>query len=129
MTDYNTKRSLGSYSSNYDLFVAATYMELEDVLLDAATAGYVPAIGDVLCRKSDDTDKHQKYDRTDAALVILGVIEELVPDNTGTPVVKMSFAVTASVHYAALGVTGTMNAAQKLVLKDLLKLKNITLVD
>lgn len=129
MVDYNTKNALGSLALDYSVFVPGTYYETAEVLLDEATAGYTPANGDVLCRKSDDTNKHQKYDHTDAALVILGVVCEIKQDNTGTPVVKLSYATDAAVYYAGIGYTGTQNAAQKLAFKDLLRLKNINLVD
>jgi len=131
MTDFNGKNDLGSLEMNYDLFVGGTPLETLAVFLDAATAGYTPAVGDVLCRKSDDSDKHQKWDPTDAALVILGVISEIKEDNTTpTPVVELSFAIRASVHFAALGYTGApLSAANKLILSDDLRAKNINLVD
>jgi len=130
MVDYNTKSSLGSLVMDYSLFVPGTYFESTTVFLDVATAGYVPAVGDILCYKSDDTNKHQKYDRTDAALVILGIIHEIKLDNTAvTPIQELSFATDCSVYYGALGMTGTMNAAQKLALKLLLRAKNVNLVD
>jgi hypothetical protein len=129
MVDYNTKNALGTLALNYELFVAGTYYESESTFLDAATAGYVPAIGDILCYKTDDTNKHQKYDRTDAALVIMGIIHEIRTDNTTpTAVQELSFAKNASVHYAALGLTGTMDAAQILTLKEALRAKNINMV-
>lgn len=130
MVDYNTKNALGSLALDYSVFVAGTYYETAEVLLDAATAGYVPANGDVLCYKTDDTNKHQKYDHTDANLIILGVICEIKADNTTpTAVTKLSFATNASVHYAGIGYTGTQNAAQKLAFKNALREKNINLAD
>lgn len=129
MGNWNAKSTIGSFSLNLDLFVAGTLLERAEVILDEATATYAPAVGDVLCYDSADTNKHQKYDRTIATHVIMGVIDELKEDNAGTPVVKMSYAVVASVHYAAINVTGTMNAAQKLALKNELRAKNIELVD
>jgi hypothetical protein len=130
MVDYVTKNDLGSISTDYQLLVAGTLYEKNEVILDEATAGYTPANGDVLCRKSDDTNKHQKWDPTDAALVILGVIVEIKEDNATPAVVKLSFATNASVHFAALGYTGApLSAANKLILSDALRAKNINLVD
>lgn len=128
MVDYNTKNALGTLALNYEIFVAGTYFESESVFLNAATAGYVPAVGDILCYDTADTNKHQKYDRTIATHVIMGIIHELKPDNTGTPVVEISFAKNCTVHYGALGLTGTMSAAQILTLKEALRAKNINLV-
>ena len=129
MTDYNTKNSLGSLNLDYTLFVAGTYFESLEVLLDEATAGYTPANGDVLCYKTDDSNKHQKYDHTDANLVVMGVVFDVQEDNTGTPVVKLSYAINCSVHYAALGYTGTQNAAQKLGMVNAMREKNCNVVD
>lgn len=125
MVDFNTKRAVDTYTENYELYVRGP-ARLKDVFLDAATAGYVPVVGDVICRKSDDTNKHQKWDPTDAALVILGVIDNLESDNTGTAVVKIGIALDAWVNYAALGITGGVPlAADKLILKDGLRAVNI----
>ena len=129
MTDYNTKNSLGSLVLDYDLFAAGTYFETLEVLLDAATAGYVPANGDVLCYDTADTNKHQKYDHTIGTHVVMGVIFDVKEDNTGTPVVKLSYAINCSVHYAALGYVGTQNAAQKLAMVNAMRAKNCNVVD
>jgi hypothetical protein len=128
MVDYNTKSDLGTLALDFTLFATNAPFESESVFLDAATAGYVPAVGDILCYKTDDTNKHQKYDRTDAALVIMGIIHEIKLDNTGTPVQELSFAKNCTVHYEALGLTGTMTAAQILTLKEALRAKNINLL-
>lgn len=129
MTDFDTKQSLGSLALNPELFVPGTVLEVATTLLDAATAGYVPAVGDVFCYKTDDTNKHQKYSAADGALIIKGIISQLEEDSTSPAVVVVSYAVVASVHYAKLGYTGTLNAAQKLALKNDLRAKNINLVD
>lgn len=130
MTDYNTKNSLGSLVLDYSIFVANTYFEPATVLLDEATAGYTPANGDILCYDTADTNKHQKYDRTIATHVIMGIVFDVETDNTTpTAVTQLSYAKYCSVHYAALGYTGTMSAAQKLTLKEALRAKNIILVD
>lgn len=130
MVNYNTKNSLGSLITDFSLFVAGTYYETLEVLLDPATAGYVPAVGDVLTYVTDDSNKHQKYDPDDADQVIMGVICEIKADNTTpTAVTKLSYAINASVHYAALGYIGTLDAAEKLALANALRAKNINLVD
>jgi len=130
MVDFNAKRNLGQVEFNYELYVGNTYLEFAEVLLDEATAGYAPAVGDILCYKTDDTNKHTKYDKSDAALVIMGIVDELKDDNTTpTPVTKISYAKNATVHYAALGYVGTLNAAEKLTLKEALRAKNINLAD
>ena len=130
MVDWNAKRNLGQLEMNYDLYVGNTYLELAEVLLDEATAGYTPAVGDILCYKTDDSNKHQKYDKTDGALVIMGIVDELKEDNTTPdPVIKIAYAKNATVHFAALGYTGTLNAAEKLTLKEALRAKNINLAD
>lgn len=129
MVDFNAKRNLGQVAFNYQLYVGNTYLEFAEVTFDEASAGYTPAVGDILCYKTDDTNKHQKYDRTDANLVILGIVDELKPDNTSPANLEIAYAKNATVHWAALGYTGTMNAAQKLALKLLLRAKNINLAD
>ena len=77
------------------------------------------------------TNKHRRYDADDVAnIVIMGAIDRLEEDNTGTPVVMISYTKVASVHYGALGYDGgTLTAAEKLILVNAARLKNLNIVD
>lgn len=129
MVAFNTKRTVDTTTENYDLYVRGP-QKLETVVLNAATAGYVPAVGDILCRKADDSNKHQKYDPDDVAqLTPLGIVDEIESDNTGTPVQILHVALDCWVRFAALGYTGgTMSAAEKLAILDALRGINVTVV-
>jgi len=128
MTAFNQKRTIGTYSENTALYVAGTYLETEATEFDEATAGYTPAVGDVLCYKTDDTNKHTIYDETDkAALVILGVIDSITTD-AGSNVI-LGYAKNATCHFGALGMTAVNTAAKRLVLVNALRAKNINTVD
>jgi hypothetical protein len=128
MTAFNQKSTVGTYAENTELYVAGTYLELEATEFDEATAGYTPAIGDVLCYKTDDSNKHAIYDETDkAALVVLGIIDSIVTD-AGTNVI-LGYAKNATCHFGALGMTAVNTAAKKLVLVNALRAKNINVVD
>ena len=125
MTDWNAKRTVDSTSWNADLYVEAPERR-RNIFLNAATAGYSPAVGDILCEKSDDTYKHQKYSVADKAnLDLIGIVDEVTEDNTGTPVVQLSVCEHGHVHYTALGYTSTISAAEKLILLAGLRAINI----
>ena len=126
MTAFNQKKTVGTYAANTDLYVTGHAEVLDQVVFDEATATYTPAIGDVLCRKTDDANKHQKYSDADLAnLVILGIVDGITTDNTATPNVILAFAKVAEVHFSALGYGGTLNAAEKLLMLDSLRAINI----
>ena len=127
MTAFNVDRTIGVATTNYDLYVAGTVLERADVVLDKVT-GYVPAVADILCYKTDDSNKHMRYDETDAALVIMGVIDEIIEDETSPADVILIFAVNASCHYSALGKDAVNTAAKKLTLVNALRAKNINAV-
>ena len=125
MADLDFGASVGSSTSSYDIFVAGTLLETDQVILDEATATYSPAVGDVLCYDTADSNKHQKYDADTATHVILGVISAVEEDEADTPVTILTFATRASVYFGGLGTTGVATEAEYLALQNALREKNI----
>ena len=129
MTDIDLSKTVATLATNYTLYVEGSPSEVTAVLLDAATAGYTPAVGDVLCYKTDDSNKHTRYDETDKSnLVVMGVIDNITTDNSTPAITIIRYTLNAIVHYGALGVDGVDNAAKKLELINLLRAKNIDAV-
>lgn len=120
--------SVGSDTLNYGVFVAGHEIVTTEVILDAATAGYTPALGDVVCYDTADTNKHQKYDADTATHVILGVLKTITTSDDGTPVVVLGIAEKATVYFEDLGTTGVATAAEYLALKNALRAKGINAV-
>jgi len=129
MTDIDLSTSVATISTNHDLYVTGSALERTGVLFIDATSTWTPVVGDVLCYKTDDSNKHAKYDETDVAnLVIMGVIDQIDISSDGTPVTILQYATEAMVHYGALLVTGVDSDAKKLVLVNALRAKNIEAV-
>ena len=128
MADLDFVASVGSATSDHSLFVAGRPFETDQVILDEATATYDPAIGDVLCYDTADTNKHQKYDADTATHVILGVISDVQVDEADTPVTILTFATRCTVYFESLGTTGVVTDAEYLALQNALRAKNIQAV-
>jgi len=129
MTDFVTKRALGSETTNYALFVADTYLE-EDSILNNNAGTYSPAVGDVLCYDTGDSDKHKRYDAAIGTVVILGIVSAITVDQTTpTAVEAIKFATNATVRYASLGTDNVDTAPEKLALQNALRAKNINTED
>jgi hypothetical protein len=125
MTDFDQKTAVGTIASSSDLFSTDGPLEMKAVVFDEATAGYTPAVGDILCYDTADTNKHQKWDDATATHVILGVIDKIEDDGSDK---LISFAVRCTAHFAQLGyTTKPLSAANKLALENALRAKNITL--
>ena len=124
MVDFNDKQAIGTLEIDYDLFVTGNGYVPGDVIFDQSGV-YVPAVKDILCIKTDDSNKHTIYDTADAALEIQGVIVAIKEDQESTPNKIITYTKAAHLHYAALGADNVTTAAHKLALVKALRAVNI----
>lgn len=126
MTAFKTKRLIGTEVTSYGLFVASAGEPEWDDVFNNNAAAYTPAVGDVLCYDTGDSNLHKRYDEDIATCVILGVIGAIQNDETSpTPVAQITFATNATVRYAELGVDNVATAGEILDLQNDLRAKNI----
>ena len=65
--------TINSASYTMNLFVIGKEVVTEAVLL-SATSGYTPAVGDVLVKREDDSNKHDRYDHQFASTKTTGTL-------------------------------------------------------
>lgn len=110
---FNGRTNVASSSTNYDFLVAGAHFKERSVIFDEATATYTPVVGDVFCEKTNDSNKHAKYDQTDLVnLEVRGIVAFIEEDSTTpTPTKIITYIVEGEVFYDYLGTTGVTTAA------------------
>ena len=93
--------TVNSASYTMNLFVIGKEIVTEAVLLDAATAGYTPAVGDLLVKREDDSNKHDRFDHQFASTKTTGSLTSATYTFSNTSRIKPeSLKVYNSTAYA-----------------------------